>query len=202
MAAGDLVTLEQAREFLQLQDDATELDPVTEDTISRASAAIRWSAFGREFTPSTAAARDFLWDGYCLDLDLAPYDLRTVTSIVVDPDDGSPTTLTAAQYRLRPIPATHGVYTKVKLSATLSVPTPGPAFDDRVVRITGDWGFASVPGDVQHACLMYIAAVVRGEVQAFGSALQPNSFGEGVNDSEAFPPGVRGLLFPYMRMSF
>ena len=202
MAAGDLTTLDAARERLQLQVDATELDLVTEATITAASQAIRWSPYGREFAPAvTAEARDFTLAS-CGHLDLAPYDLRTVTTVVVNPGDADQATIAAADYRLGPVPAKHGVYTRLELSRTLVLPTPSTAWGSLRVRITGNWGFESVPPDIEQACLLYVVALIRGEVQAFGSALQPNSFGEGVNDAEAFPPGVRGLLIPYMRMGF
>jgi hypothetical protein len=200
MAAGDLVTLDAARDFLQFSDDAVELDGPLQDTITRASLAITRSTYGREFTPTTSTARVFEWDGCSRRVSLAPYDLRTATSVVMDSDSTSPTTLAATSYRLAPVPASFGVYTRLELAYDLSLPAPSVSWTRRRVQVTGDWGFAAVPADVQQACLLYVAAVIRRDVQAFGSALQPNSFGEGINEPEAFPPGVRGLLAPYMRM--
>jgi hypothetical protein len=141
---------------------------VIESLIARASRVImRWCE--REFAPaSTGVARPFRYDNGRIDL--SPYDLRAVTSITLDTDlaSGSQTLLTTSDYRLGPLPAPDGVYQWVDLypcSGVRGLWWPG-RFDAQAT-ILGDWGWPAVPDDVEHACIITVAAWLRGGVSGY-----------------------------------
>lgn len=186
MAAIDLTTLDKVRKHLQLVDgDETEQDELIEDLITATSRHIA-AAKEREFAPAeTAGVRVIeLDEGYRLQ-SLAPYDCRALTTVILD--DGLPTerTLEATEYRLALRDSANGVWKAIRLCR----PACG-----QTLTLTGDWGFEEIPEDAARACVLAVANVVRGDVQAFGSAIQPNSLGDDVNADQALPPGIRGLL--------
>lgn len=213
MAANDLVTLREVREHLQMPEPETEQDPIIQSLITRVSRTIT-REYRREFAkpnPETATRRVKV-PARCLRssrdrthyymADLAPYDLRSATSVRLHPETAAPVTLTAGtDYVLEPVVnPLEGVFTWVRLSAWLSLTsTTSQRFGFAYLEIAGNWGFDSVPDDVKEAVILAVVMHVRGQVQAFGSALQPNSIGDGVNAAEALPPGVRGLLKDFKR---
>jgi hypothetical protein len=171
---------------------------------------------GREWKPyAAAAARSFLYQGRYVSLE--PYDLRTVTSVVLYTDlpTGDQVTLEVGsslierEYRLRPANRTpEGTYTALILprgehySRTVDL-------HEYTVTITGDWGIADtvdgLPDDVELACLISVADAFQNptglEQRAFGpevtigEAITP--FGETYAGS--LPQEARALLFPYKR---
>lgn len=163
MAAGDLTTLANVRAMLQKATGDTDQDAVISAEITRASAAITTYA-QREFAPPvTAAARKFAYTGGGV-LYLGSYDLRTVTLMQID-TDGTASTLATTDYKLRPLTPRLGVYTSLLL--------PNHAASDlfpREVTITGDWGFAIVPADVEEACLLTVVERIRRDVSAFSGS--------------------------------
>lgn len=204
MAAGDLCSLTEVREHLQIDAAETEQDPVITSLITRVSKAIT-SDYKREFAKPDDnqhtrrfKVRPLRW-GYAVDL--TPYDLRVPTSVKLNPETASPQTLVAdSDYVAEPVTGTEGVTRWLRLSPWLSMAsTVATRFGSPYVDVAGTWGFGAVPDDVKEAAILAVIMHIRGEVQAFGGSLQPNSIGEGVNDAEALPPGVRGLLKPYER---
>lgn len=207
MAAADLVTLEEVRAQLQLQTSETELDDVVGPLITSLSVAIARYC-GREFAPAVDdATRRFRLrptshlDGLYV-LNLAPYDLREATAVELHPETAGPVTLTSGvDYITEPANPRDGVYTDLHLRPLRVTWTSTAAinFGYVTVDVTGSWGYLEVPEDVRQACLLAVTSALRENVQAFGGAIQPNSFGDGVNDAISFAPGVRGLLARYRR---
>jgi hypothetical protein len=210
VAAGDLASLEDVREQLQLQTIETEQDDVINALITAYSEEI--SRFcGRQFAPSEddTTHRLRLRPGSTLDglylLQLAPYDLRTVASVQLHPETSAPVTLTEGlDFTTEPANPRDGIYTSLEIYPLRITWTSNAAINFGFVNIdiTGDWGFEEVPGPVRQACVLAVTGALRENVQAFGGALQPNSFGEGVNDAVSLTTGVRGLLARYRRTLF
>lgn len=197
--ASDLVTLEQVRSFLQKETVSTSQDEEIEAMITRASTAIS-SSTEREFVPETTEQRTL--EGYYgskgLFVDVAPYDLQSVTALQLDTDQTSPIDLPAAQYRLGPLPAKYGVYTHIRL-LPLSRALGPIVFPQVQVKVTGTWGFPSVPEDVQMACLITVATWMRREVQTFERVL---SIDQGTLERPlGIPSAAMGLLAPFKRMA-
>lgn len=189
----DLCTLAQVRAFLQKATTDTAEDAVISTMITRASAAIeRFTE--REFTPTTGVTRTFEADNLAY-LSLAPYDLRSVTSVQVDTDETA-VTLSASEYRLAPRPNPDGVYTAIRM-APLTAPTGD--WVNRQVQITGDWGFASVPEDVCHATVVTVAEWMRRDVQSFTTVY--NLEAGFMERPEALPKAVVGVLSRWKRMA-
>jgi hypothetical protein len=199
VAASDLVTLADARAFLQKQTPDTAQDGLVQSVITRASAAARRFT-EREFAPaSNGLMRTFeceiTQEAY---LDLAPFDLRSVSLIQIDTDI-SAITLSTDEYRLAPITAPDGVYTGVRL-APLSLAVGRVMWRNRQVQITGNWGFASVPEDVKHWTLVTVAEWLRKDAAAFSTVF--NLTEDKVDRPEMLPRAVQAGLARWKRAAF
>lgn len=204
MASQDLVTITEVREHLKIATAETDRNALLATLITAASDAIM-AHTQRELCPQTnAAARSFRWEGGALDL--APYDLRSVTSIVMDTDGTNPanTTLTADDYRLLPIPTKHGVYTHVEfrgyaVRGGTSAHTYRPS---RQVTITGNWGWydtANVPTNIKMACKITVGHWERKFSQYFAGA-HAGDLDDGRFGAIALPSAALFLLDPYRRI--
>jgi hypothetical protein len=173
MAANDLTTTTAVREYLQFgSGEHTETDALLATLVTATSVEImRYT--GCEFAPATASAtRKFVYHGGGV-LILAPYTLRTVSSITIDSDESNPTTLTTSDYRLRPIEPQNSVYTHLELR-NLSPAVKTSSVDYRPTRqvsITGAWGYSSVPTDVAHACVLTVAFRFRNDSSHRGAQM-------------------------------
>jgi hypothetical protein len=182
MAAQDLTTLANVRSRLELPTADTSRDSLIAALITSASDAIMREV-EREFAPATASAtrRRRVYPHKRVDgnlyVDLAPYDLRTVASMSLDPESSSPTTLTATtDYVLGPVEAPQAVYTHVLLRHSISPSsTLLQNFGFAYLDIAGAWGFASVPTDVAEACIETVKAWLRRDSVAFGLDLDDGS---------------------------
>lgn len=173
-SAGQLITLEQARRYLQKEGGKRGQDQEISDAITEASRQIMQFC-EREFTPPVAAAtRRFrleLEDP--LSVDLCPFDLRSVTSVTLHPEASTPKVLAASEYQLEPLDGyyPYGVYNRILLSRlTVVVSQHTINFGHALVDVGGAWGFLTVPEDVQHWCKVTVWSWIRGEVQAFTSS--------------------------------
>lgn len=199
MPVGDLTDLDAVRQSRFTQDSDTGEDAEVRTLITSASRAIARYC-GREFSPATdGEAREFEYDGRGPVL-VTPYDLRAVTQVRIDTDTTVPQTLLDTEWRLWPNPARDGVYSGVRITrCTWRRRT--------VVEITGDWGFSSVPTDVEHACIITVATWVGQDKMAF-SPLLAAAAEEDMGSRPpavllgAIPPGARKLLEPYRRQVF
>lgn len=197
-SGSDLTTVAAVRSFMQKPAGDTGQDTEIQNLVTRASGAIMHYT-EREFAPatSTPTARTFEYKGGGW-LDVAPYDIRTVTQIRLDTDESSPTTLTSTEYRLYPYPARHGVYTALRLGPYLV--HSRARWQQRLVEITGTWGFATVPEDVAHACIVTVAMWLRRDVTPFESTF---SIDEGRLERPAIlPSSVIAALAPYKREAY
>lgn len=162
MANYDLVTVEQVKEALELPSADVDLDQLLPDYITQASRVIL-DYTKREFAPaSTVATRRFKVIGY--KVDLAPYDLQSATQVALHPETDSPTILVAGAntgYTLQPVSPERGVYQSIQLSGYLIIISQTlMAFGYALMDVTGTWGFPTVPGPVQRACIETVGSWV------------------------------------------
>lgn len=193
MADVDLCTVAAVREFLQKQETDPDQDDVIGSLITRASTAII-AYCQREFRPKGAEDEDrtFEYHGGGR-LELTPYSLRELTSVRIDVDESNPTTLTASEYRLYPQPAAAGVYTALRLSPYLV--HSRARWQQRLVEVTGKWGYDTVPSDIEHACVVTAATWLRRDVSAFSTTFQIDE--ARLERPEAIPVAVLGTLAPH-----
>lgn len=194
-----LTTLESFREHAQISDATdTAQDALIETLIHSVSHHIMIYT-NREFVPpgSSPVARSFRYNGGGV-LDLAPYDARTVTQVRIDTDTTSPTVLDSTQYKTWPLPAADGVYTHLHLIGVNVPPTTTeqhPVY--RVVEVTGVWGFASVPPNVELAANITIQYILRTTSQYMSDEFDTTAGLAGARI--AIPGAARDLLAPYRR---
>lgn len=194
-----LTTLASFRQHAQISDPTdTEQDALIETLISSVSHAIIVYT-NREFVSagSSEIARSFRYDGRGV-LDLAPYDARSVSQVCIDTDTDTPTTLTASQYRLAPLPNVDGVYTHLHLRGVrvpISTTENYPVY--RVVEVTGLWGFATIPPNVKLAANISIQYLLRTTSQFMSDEFDGTA---GLAGARMVLPGAaRDLLSPYRR---
>lgn len=201
MAAGDLTTLAEVRAFMRLSDSSqTDMDTELTALITQASAAIKQYTMREFIATSAGTVRKFRYFGggtLWFHLEGA-YELQSATAVSIDSETGSPQTLTAdSDYFLLPRNGTTGgTYTGMELRNL----GPSSRSSDRDYRpwrqvsVTGTWGMASVPDDVELACQMQVAYLYRQHSSVPGRTLE--------NDGERFgpmywAPGVVQALSPY-----
>jgi len=197
MADVDLCSLSYVREHQQITDTGdTSQDDLIEALITSASKRIM-AYTQRQFSPAvTAATYKFRYNGRGV-LNLAPYDLRSVTTIQIDTDTTEPTTLTSTEYRLAPIPVQNGVYSYVYLKGyPVFRLTDGSSPDYREVSITGNWGYSAVPDDVARACAITVVYMLRTQSQFITDEYQGSN---GLNTNMPIPGAAMSLLESYKR---
>jgi hypothetical protein len=195
MATGDLISLQEARDFCGLSDvEHTEMNTELAALVTSASRLIGVYT-GREFAAiAGSATRVFTFYGGSKLL-LNERSLRTVTSVEIDTDTDTPTTLVAnTDYYLLPRGGDRdGVYTSMQL-----VSCEPSTKDWREIEITGTWGYSSVPEDIKTACKFIVKHMYQN--------ISPNA--GGFDDSSdrfgisAMPTISRQLLAPYKWVGF
>jgi hypothetical protein len=207
VAAGDLTTTADVKVFLETSD--TSRDAAIAAAITNASAAIaRYTA--REFTSTASATRTFTVEptstrgplGAYL-VDLAPYDLRTVTTAHLHYGTGDQVTLAAGDYLLRPENGTGGTYTDLLIRKSADVKT-GDRFTDfgtSALRIAGAWGFSAVPTDVAYSCVLTVASWLRRDVAALEAGLDdPRMMLPDQPMGRRIPGPALAMLTPFRRV--
>lgn len=198
MAAIDLTTVEKVREYLQKPATNVDQDEIIAALITRASRAIH-TFLGLELRPAETATETFIYRGGGR-LSLAPKVARTVTAVVWDADSDNAATLDASTYSLRPKPARDGVHRYLRLPGYGDQPY-GPLHPGRresaevEVAVTGTWGYADVPEDVEHWCIVTVATWLRRDVQAFSTTLNLDT--EVLERPESLPSAARAGLSHY-----
>ena len=172
MAAIDLTTVDRVRRFLQKPTTDVNQDQVIGELITRASRAIV-TFLGRDIVPTQATSHAFIYRGGRR-LDLAPYVAQSVSSVAMDTDTSSPSTLASSEYALRPKPPHDGVYRYLRIptggNQIVGPDNPGEReFAEREVTVTGVWGYAEIPEDIEHWCIVTVATWLRLHVSAFSS---------------------------------
>lgn len=198
MAPIDLCSLERVRDELQAQDTDVTDDKVIPALITAYS---RELLKIREFKPAlTSDTRVVAVDQGAAVVNVEPWDLRSVSAVVID--DAYPQSrqvLVDGDWRLDGLDPQWQVYSGLRLASG----APYGAYWGTVeVSITGAWGFPSVPEDVETACVMAVTMHLRSEVHSFGSAFQPNSLADDVNQAVSLPAGIRGKLAAYRRDTY
>lgn len=193
--AVQLVSIADVRAFLQKQDPDTEQDAILSRLIETASKAVM-TYTEREFAPiATNTQRLFYYRGSGV-LNLAPYDLQSATTpvIQIDSANGSGGTILGTdEYLLYPRPAKDGVYNWLRLNPFAS--SPSSRFLDREVAITGSWGWPSIPDDVKHWTAVTVADWFREKVAAFGTFFNQET--ERIEIPEMLPAAARAGLNHY-----
>lgn len=194
----DLCTLANVKDYLQKTD--SNFDTILQSLITRASAVIENYAM-REFADKGTLTRTFQQDGSLVDL--LPYDLRSVTTVTVDPV-GAATVITSSQYALRPLSKTMlGTYIQLRTSAYTSLYSERrSSFGSSEISVTGSWGAATTPLPVVQACVVTVGLWFRREIAARGNAASDWDI-DGVDLRPLSMPGAaQRLVDPYRRTVF
>lgn len=190
-----LTSVDAVKDFAQITDTAQ--DPIIWQLIRRASAAIMAYPGVPQFRPTRTGSYAFIHSGGT-QLDLSPYALRAATSVQIDTDTTSPTDLVEeTDYHLRPEPPVEGVYTSLRVPSLGELDTRRSTSRsiEREITVTGDWGYQTIPYDVEHAAIVTVTEWLRRHVQAFGTTLNTEA---GILDRpEAIPHSVRAVLRRY-----
>lgn len=175
-------------------------DTEDETAIQRAlDAATEWieGYTGRVFGPLTASeARLFdpkdAWH-------LTVPDVATVSQVAVDThQDGSfSTILSATQYQLYPLdigqPGVNGQYRAIRMRPT----AVNGFWEGRQVRVTGTWGYGSIPPSVEQCTILLANRYFRRPAAPFGVISAPES-GE-ITRLPQNDPDVRTLLQQFIQ---
>jgi len=194
-----LCSVDDVREFLQKEAERTEQNAIISSLIAAAGPVIG-NYCEREFEQPNdddeALARTFEYRGGGY-LSLAPFDLRAVEGVRIDVDEESPTVLTTEEWRL-PAPTQHGTITYLRLAPYLV--HSRSRWQERLVEVTGHWGFESVPPEVKQAAIVTVAIWLRRDVSAFSQTFNLDE--AHVERPEALPSAVTRMLYPFKRQSY
>jgi hypothetical protein len=204
-AAVDLCTLADVRQALELPTSDTTRDTLIQSLITDLSRAIN-REYDREFSPATASAtRRFQIPAGSLILDLTPYDLRTVSSLKLNPDiDGGSTLTASTDFQLMPVNSSQGTFLGVRFSnrvSSLHSSQTAMDFGYTLCDIAGAWGFATVPEDVKRACVIAVQAALRRDLTelAIAGIEEPQSIAPEGPTTHAIPGASRRFLAPFRR---
>lgn len=206
--ADDLCTLADVRTQLETPSGETSRDALIAVLITHASTSIMREV-RREFAPATSAATrrrlvlpSRVAAGSVL-VDLDPFDLRTVSSMTLHPEETSPVTLVAnTDYVLDPVEATQGTYQRVLLYGGLSFnSTLAQRFGFCFLDIAGAWGFSSVPNDAKQACIEAVCSWLRRDMAALYDVDDPRQAQPDRLKTLMLPPSSRQKLAPFRRSS-
>lgn len=197
----DLTTVAKVNAYLQ-QTDTTQ--DALEQVLITAASRLMMRDFEREWAPTaTAATRTFEVeiDERGGTLNLAPYDLRTLTTLKIDTDTPTPITLSSDEYRLRPVPNPLGVYDRIAVKPLTRI-ARRVEWPRRQMTVLGDWGFATIPEEVEFWCNVQVGAWLPG----FRSARPLSELDVDAIESRTRAAGlsssVRWGLQHYRRVSF
>lgn len=217
-----LVTLEELEDHLRLKNQVRKVTENDEQELRRLilAASNRCEEItNHRFAVETGATKTFRYDGDVV-MDMAPYDLRSLTSITID-TDVAPLPLDPAQYRLEPRNRPHGIYTHADLQPYMPggsginfwsggangfVGVGSRAFG-REVQVLGDWGWTTIPESIKHGVLVLAARGFNNPMgaQSIESAnvklqfTRGTSAGGGKSVGDDLPDEVSSAWRPYVR---
>lgn len=204
-SGADLCTLSDVRQALELPASDTTRDTLIQSLITDLSRAIM-REYDREFAPVTASAtRRFQVPAGSLYLDLTPYDLRTVSTLTINPEANPGSTLTAVtDFQLMPVTSQQGPYQGIRFSnrlTSLHVSQTAQDYGYTLVDITGAWGFGAVPDDVKRACVIAVQSALRRDLTelAIAGIEEAQMIAPEGPATHAIPGASRRLLAPYRR---
>lgn len=187
-------TLVEVKNILRLTDSID--DSLLETCIESASRQID-SHCERVFTSGTATRIYIPNDSYTVEID----DLVSLTTLETSSDgDGFDTTWNSNDYQLMPlngyISGIQRPYDVITAVDDLFFPIIGK---EATVRVTGLFGWASVPTDIRQACNL----IAIRQYKRYDSPLGVAGFGDlGAIRVSRFDPDVETLLGPYRKLRF
>jgi hypothetical protein len=193
----DYLTLAELKNYMGVTD--TTWDSKAPTLITAASEALN-DYLQRQVTPKDdgPTTRRFQVVGY--EIDLAPYDLRAVTTATLHPESSSAIVLVAeTDYTLLPVPPEDGVYEALRISnyqvlISAHLFKYGKCFLD----VVGSWGFATVPNGLKHACAEAVKSWLLG---SFGHAGGPGYMNEDPRDYAPMPVAIGDLPLAAIRLA-
>jgi hypothetical protein len=198
----DLCSLDEVKEVVGLTN--SNRDGQIGLAITAASAAIT-NRYQREFAPMGALTRTFQVDRPRIDL--APYDLASITTVTIYPDDASQAITRYSDFDLRPVGGSIlGTYTSILLSRLF--PLTGNSiyrYRSANIAIAGTWGAQTIHPDVRRAAAITAGSWIdRGandygmpDIGDNGMAVRPDR-----PSTWAIPAAAHRLLQPFERWSY
>lgn len=175
--------------------------------ITAASVAIERRA-RRQLGPVASATYTFPVDER-LYVDLEPREIRTVTSIKLNPGDADEVTLTTSDYDFEPIGGALGsdgaaTYFSLLLASDVTIGSDRlTRFGRSKLQIAGAWGLATTPDDVAQAAALTVASWADRAVDAYDLQQTEDSgpvAAVNVARGYSIPNGAMKLLRPYIRV--
>lgn len=192
------ISLAELKSALRIPASDTLDDTLLERAVNSASRLIDGYANRSFFNGGTATRVYAPQDAYVTQFD----DLQSLTTLETSSDgDGFDTTWTSASYQLEPL---NGIsdglstpYTRVRAIDDLTFLTLG---EEATVRITGVWGWASVPDPIAQACVIQAERIFK----RLDSPLGVAGFGDMgvVRVTSRLDGDVAQLVEPYRKIRF
>jgi hypothetical protein len=154
-----LCSMDDVKEYLELTTDDSD-DVILTSVVAASS--ILPERYQREFVGPTGGTRTFQLRSRLLDL--APYDLRSATSVTLHPEEVAQTLTANSDYELRPVGGARlgGTYLHIALSPRLNLSsTVAREFGFARLQVIGNWGCFStgaVDASVKRAAVITAAA--------------------------------------------
>jgi hypothetical protein len=154
-----LCSMDDVKDYLEIT--TTDSDDLIISSVVAASSILP-ERYQREFVGPTGGTRTFQLRSRLLDL--APYDLRSATSVTLHPEEVAQTLTANSDYELRPVGGARlgGTYLHIALSPRLNLSsTVAREFGYARLQVIGNWGCFStgaVDASVKRAAVITAAA--------------------------------------------
>jgi len=194
-------TLAELKGALRITDNVD--DALLETAINSSSRAIDGYC-ERRFYDEGSATRLFLpTDSFLADID----DLQSLTLLETSPDGETfSDTWTANDYQLEPLNGKAGgistPFTRIRAVGDYVFPIwefNNVNHYEATVRVTGTWGWASIPDAINQACILYSMR----QFKRYDSPLGIAGFGDiGAMRVSRIDPDIESMLMPFRKVSF